>query len=981
MNDLACGIRERFGKEGDPLALSRVTVLLPTRRAVRALAEAFLAVGDASTSLLPCIRPIGDVDEDELVLDETYSFAAEEEDLEIPPAIGPLRRQILLINLLQPYVKQLDLSPHDVAAMAADLAALFDQIQAEQADISLVAEIVPQQFATHWQHSLVFLNLIAEHWPKILEEEGALDPNDRRNRLLNAYTERLSNNPPADPIIVAGSTGSIRATADLIDCVARLPLGLVVLPGLDVELEEDGWEAIAAGHAQFGLKELLTRMQVDRDAVSIWRTHPAAAEKVRARLINESLRPWQTTGRWKTLGADISQIEGGTPALFRGVARVDADDMREEAAVIAFIMRETLETPGTTGALVTPNRDLARRVSAELRKWDLDIDDSAGLPLIHALPMVFLRLVLSAVEENFSPISLLSVLKHPLCALGEDPAVLRRQARELELGVLRGPRPSPGLDGLRHAIAESDDRQQELLDRLEEAFTPLVTIGGDKDRSIADLATAHIETCEALAGSNLQTGAERIWSREAGEAAALYFSELLEASDDRLKVDIHQYRALLEVFGHSRLVRQRGQSRTRLSIWGPMEARLQSADVMILGGLNENSWPQDVGIDPWLSRPMRRALGLSEPETRIGLAAHDFLQGATAPNVFLTRSEKVDGAPTVPSRWLMRLSTLAEGLDLKKVLEPAKPYISWVRELDRAKHLPKAKRQSAEPPTPKPAVAHRPRSLSVTQIETLIRDPYAIYARHVLGLRVLRPIDDDLGPMERGSLVHEALHQFVDRYPGDDDALRLLLEIGEELFADNAASSIVQAAWRPRFGRLAEWFSEYEMARHRHIAHTRTEISGAITFQAPAGPFELHGRADRIDRLKDGSIDVIDYKTGNPPRTRQVESGLAPQLPLEAAMASLGGFGDEFKREIGRLLYIKVSGGRPPGEELPVGGDAAKHADATLEGLKRLVARYDIQETPYNSRVTPMFVSDIGDYDHLARVKEWTAVGAAEDEI
>lgn len=989
---LAARLMDEAG--ADPLALARMTVLLPTRRGCRALHDAFLRRAEGRPVLLPRLKPLGDLDADEL--GGAGEDAAEGADAAaLPPAMPGLRRQLRLAREIiergaGPAGSAEDGAPptaEQAARLAAELARLLDQVQTERLSLDRLDRLVPEDYARHWQRTLDFLGLLRERWPAWLEAEGCLDPAERRNRLLGAQAESWRRDPPKDPVIVAGSTGSIPATADLIEVVAWLPTGRVVLPGLDRGADEDQWQAIIddAAHPQHGLALLLQRLGLDRAAVADW-IDPHGIDPVgeayglrpappsRARIVAEALRPAATTESWREIRPTIDG-ERWRLAL-RGVARIDCPGPQEEAGVIALLLRQTLETPERCAALVTPDRDLARRVAGELRRWDIEIDDSAGRPLADTAPGSYLRLLADMVAERAAPVPLLAALKHPLAAAGRAPGAFRAVVRRLEAALLRGPRPAPGLDGLgraaAHLVADDAGALRAALAGLEALVAPFARLMEASEVDVAALIEAHVALAEALAATADEPGAARLWAGEAGEAAAGFIAELRQASVAFAPLPGWQYPALIGSLMASLVVRPRHGGHPRLAIWGPLEARLQHADLLILGGLNEGSWPPDPAVDPWLSRPMRRDFGLPPPERRIGLAAHDFAQAMGAAEVVLTRALRVEGTPTVPSRWLQRLDGLLESVGLPDALERPGLPLGWQATLDQ----PAAVRPVA-PPAPRPPVKARPRRLSVTQVETWMRDPYAIYARHVLRLRPLDPIDADPGAAERGSIIHDALHRFVAAHPGalPGDAYERLLDCGREAFSAVLDRPSVWAFWWPRFERIARWFVDVEAARRGATAASFTERSGALDLPGPEGIFRLTATADRIDRLAAGGLEIIDYKTGQVPRAEHVQLGFSPQLPLEAAIAAAGGFAGVPASPITALAYWRMSGGDPAGQLCEIKADAAALAEAAREGVERLIAAFDDPATPYAARPRPDYGPRFSDYDHLARLLEWSAGG------
>jgi ATP-dependent helicase/nuclease subunit B len=968
---LAAGILAQHGLP--QTALPRVSVLLPNRRACRALSLAFLRQNGGRPLLLPRLLPIGDLDEDELAFAEA-EIAAGDAALDLPPAIAPLTRLLELARLVKETPRP---TPSDDVALrlARELARLIDQAHIERLDFAKLTELVPGELAHHWELTLDFLLTLTRRWREVLAARQALDPAERRNRLLEAQAEAWAARPPDSPVIAAGSTGSIPATADLIAVVARLPRGAVVLPGLDMTAPDDVWDAILEEptHPQHGMARLLARLAVDRRHVRPWPApHLTAVSPGRAVLLHQALRP----ARAANLAAAIGEIDDEATA---GLARLDAPGPGEEARAIALIMRETLEQPQRTAALVTADRGLARRVATELARWHIEVDDSAGEPLANTPPAVFLRLVVALAESGLAPLALLAVLKHPLAAAGLAPAACRRRTRRLELTLRRKTEGLPGFAGV-EAIAAGDERLQSLIAGVTRAMAPLKRL---YDRQVAApltaWITAHVAAAEALAETAEEPGAERLWAGDAGEALASLVAELGELDAAAFPVHAGDYMQVFDELLVGRVVRPAYGRHPRLQIWGPIEARLQSADRVILGGLNEGSWPPDAPANPWMSRPMMRAFGLPLPERRIGLSAHDFAQAATAPEVFLTRACRAAGSPTVPSRWLVRLDALIAGARRAAVCAAGVRWLAWQKALDQ----PSAT-QPQPRPEPRPPLAARPRDLAVTDVELWLRDPYALYAKHILKLKPLEPIDADPDAADFGQFMHQVLDDFARETPPPlpDDALARLLNIGERRFGNLPRPATVRAFWWPRFERIARWFIAEQRRREGELDATATEVKGAIVLETLAAPFRVRARADRIDQLKDGSLVIIDYKTGAPPTRKEVAAGFAPQLPLEAAIAARGGFEGVGQGVVAGLEYWRLKaagssvtpldGGRPA---LPPPPELARQ---TEERLRRWIALFDDPATPYVPRPRPRYAPRYSDYEHLARVKEWSVGGGEE---
>ena len=669
------------------------------------------------------------------------------------------------------------------------------------------------------------------------------------------------------------------------------------------------------------------------------------------------------------------------PGALAGLSRLETADQQHEAVAIAMILRDALQTENRRAALVTPDRALATRVSAELQRWGVLADDSAGEPLLHAPPAVFLRLLAAAIADDLGPVALLSLLKHPLAAAGLAPAACRAAARALERACLRGPRPPGGTRGLRQvleAVREADrPGLLAFVDRLDACLHPMLRLTGQAHCPATLLATL-VEAAEALAATDDRAGPAILWALEEGEALATALSAALPHLSLLPDQPAAVLPGLLDALLEGQSVRTRRVLRghkdqgehPRLFIWGLLEARLQSVDTVVLGGLVEGVWPPATDPGPWLSRPMRARAGLPSAEEAVGAAAHDFLSTACAANeAILSCPRRRDGAPAVPARWLVRLDAYLAGHGLAL---PQHQAADWATALDTPASVARL-----APPAPRPPLALRPRKLSVTEIATWLADPYAIYAKHILRLRALDPLEQATDASDYGSIVHAGLHAFLaehgHRWPTDADA-KLRAAMDHALAAARLRPALVEW-WRPRLARIADWVAAIE--RDRRAAHRLTALAteqpGDWTVPGTAG-FRLTGRADRIERRADGTLAILDYKTGVPPSQADVDAGFAAQLLLEAAMAEAGAIG-ALHGPAAELAYWHLTGGHVPGELRPLfKGEASAIPPAVAEARDRLAALvrdFDDPDRPYLSQPHAGRVPRFSDYAQLARVAEW----------
>ncbi|MBV9814022.1 MAG: PD-(D/E)XK nuclease family protein, partial [Acetobacteraceae bacterium] len=887
--------------------------------------------------------------------------------LDVPPAIAPAERLAVLSRMI------LALPPEAGGVIGADrawqlareLAALMDEADRSECDLaSRLPEAADAAHAEHWQITLRFLEIVTGTWPVWLAEQGLMNPVARQVALLRAQADAWASQGSPEPVWAAGLTAGFPAIAALLRSIAGMPDGCVVLPALDAGCADEIWDALEPGHWQAGLCDLLAAIGTRRECVAIW-DGPGTVTTARPAALASSLLPGTALGAWRApADADLG-----------GVSRLNASDEQEEAIAIAMILRDTLETPGARAALVTPDRALAGRVAAELLRWGVVADDSAGESLADSPPAVMLRLLAQAVAGDLAPVALLGLLKHPLAGLGLAPARCREAARALEL-PLRGPKPPPGMAGLRLAAGEA---QEPFLARLQDALAPLLRHVPGKRTSPREMLQALVEAGERVASTDTDCGSTRLWAHEEGEALSTLLAESLDALrhlPDQLPAVLPSLLdALLEgaVVRSRRALRGRAEAfeHPRVFIWGLLEARLQAAEVVVLGGLAEGVWPAATDPGPWMSREMRGRVGLPSPEERVGQEAHDFVLAACAARrVVLSCPRRRDGAPAVPSRFVVRLEAWLSGQGAALASDPAS---AWASALD----VPERVRPVA-PPQPRPPASARPRALPITAIETLLADPYAIYARYVLRLKPLKPLEQDTDRADYGNLVHGALqHFFAGAGVGwPRDAHDQLSRAMQRSLAEALLRPALTEWWAPRLERIAGWVAAEEGTRRAEglPLAIRTEASGAWTLDVD-GPFRLNGRADRIERRADGTISIFDYKTGKVPSAKAVEKGTAPQLPIEAAMAAEGAFGPDVAGPAGELLYWRLTGEAQPGKATALlGSDPARIAAAVVEtrqNLGRLLRHFANAETAYRSQPHPGRRPRFPDYAHLARCAEW----------
>ncbi len=979
---LTCVAERLLALESEELA--RSWLLLPSHRACALARRALVAAAGGRAILLPRILPIGDLDE--ILVPELL------EGDPLPPAISPLRRRLLLTRLLMAR----ELSPERAVRLAEELARFLDEIETEEVDLGQLDRLVPEEHAAHWQQVLGFLHILRDAWPKVLAEERVVESARRRRLLLDRLAVRLAAAPPSHPVIALGVSGSVPAVARLLAAIARLPRGWLVLHGLDRELDDASWRALGPSHPQWVFRRLLEEhLGVDRGAVPPFPGLPRGPHARRARLWREVMRPAREAARGQ-------EVTPPGEAELAGLELAEAPDRAAEAVEIALRLRAALERPHHRAILVTTDRQLARRVSAELLRWGVRVDDSAGVPLDQTTPGAFLLLLAHAVLTDGGPTLLLAALKHPLARGGLAAREFRRRVRLLDRLVLRGPRPAGGLAGIRAEIrrrleeaekagGEAEEgtpphrrpaaQLRELLswfDGLLQRLAPLDRLARAPRVPLAELFEAHLRAAEALAADE-EGRAGLLWREAAGRSLREFVVEMRRAARDFPAVEPGVYPPLLAVLMAGRTVRPAWGAHPRLAILGQIESRLVSADLVVLGAFEEGRWPRPAEVGPWLNRRMREALGLPPVEQKVGFAALDFVAAASAPEVVISRARKDEkGTPTAPSRWLQRLEALLAAAGRRTQDLANQAFAAWRMALDAPDGF--APRPRPEPRPPRPA---RPREYWASEIEWLMRDPYYIYARHILGLRPLDPVDADPGATEQGRILHAALEAFLrdhgERLP--EDPLQALLAKGEEIFARYEAQPEVRAIWWRRFREVARAVVDLERCRRKQLQRVFGEVWGRAAFPLGGQEVFLRARADRIELFDDGAVAIVDYKTGSLPRRSMVKQGIQPQLVVEALIADAGGFLRLEPKSVRRIEYWRLTGrGDQPLEACPwEGEELAALMDGARQGLARLLAAFLDEGTAFHPIPRPQLAAHFNPYDHLARIAEWRGNEMAED--
>lgn len=966
LRDLAEAVLAESGD--DPLALASYEIWLPTRRAARALVEAFLEVSGSRAIIAPRMRALGeDVDD--------FEGAALDGADELAPAASALERRLFLTRCVAAASRAYSGQENWFAALAgADaLQRLLDSLYTEEIALEAAAALDMGDHAAHWRRALEFLNIVLRQWPAHLEQIGRIDPAARRMCVISRECDHLTRRPPAHPVLIAGTTGSAPATRRLMRAAANLPHGAVVLPGFDRALAADAraWGAVEDGHPQAGMKALIEAIGAAPSEVRAFPTC-APAPTPRARLMSIALRPAEVTDDWRRLLKAARTDENDLTRAVADLRLVETADEESEAGVVALLMREMLETPGKRAMLVTPDRGLAQRVRARLRRWNVEADDSAGSAFIQTPCGSYLRLIAESATHPEDAGALVAALRHPLTGLGLAPDERARAVDALDEG-LRGPTLRGGPGAFRRRLADKrllTTLAQSALGAIESAFAPWPRA---PRAPFTDFLNAHLFAAERLAATDAQSGAERLWRGADGALGAARLAESFGVALMIGDIDAAAYPAAFNDLFFDCIVREPRPAHPRLMILGPLEARLQSADLVILGGLNEGVWPDEAGADPFLSREMRARLGLPSLQRKIGLSAHDFAQAACAPRVVLTRASRQSGAPARASRWIVRLKNILEAAGALAGVDDGGRLEGALAALDAA-----GPARAAPAPRPAPPVSSRPRRIGASQIEEWIRDPYAHYARHILRLVRFEAFNEDAESRVAGTLLHAAFERLARASHEEKAALFANRADWAKTLADEFGMAPARfAVWRTELiGSIERQFA-FDDARLAIGAPVVIEGKGAILIDAPAGPFEITARADRIDLLHDGAAALFDYKL-SPPTAKQI-GAFDAQLPISAYIVEQGGFVALGSRRVGSYHYVRaVPHDGKDGLIGFEGEEAAKAIARSVDGFRKWVAAFDDPAQPYLSNPRPQFVGKRTDYDRLARRRERESEGVAE---
>ena len=941
---LATSFLKRY--EQNDLELADVLFLVPNRRACQSLTAAFVRKQGLKPTILPKIVPVAEIDDEELFFD---TFGLADDSDKNKSVISNEERLFLFTRMIMSKpndfgLKQISLA--QAVSLAKELANLIDTACNQGLSFDKLYDLVPDKYAAHWQETLKLLKIITEYWPHILEERQAIDVCDFRKNLLYKQADIWQQEQTDRVIIAAGITACFPAIVNLLKVIANLPNGEIYFAGLDIKADDTYWNAVDESHPQFELKELLEHLLISREQIG---NFCLPQNEAREKFISEIMRPASVSDDWQKLH-DYQELI----ASLEGISLLESKTQRDEALAIALKMREILNTPEKTAALITYDRNLARRVASELERFEIKIDDSAGLPLNLSPIGIFLRLMAEAAQNIDSDINFISLMKNPFMLFHSSAADFRKKVYDFEYELRKkNTVPNENLSSFFQVI------KNKLIDFAELLELPQV--------SFEEIIKKHIELAEDFATSDETAGKKFLWRGDAGKCAAKFITKMLESAQFLGLINGKDYLQLFSELMSFESVRASYGTHPRLSILGPIEARLCHFDYVILGEINEGIWPKPEQADMWMSRPMKKDFGFSLPEKSIGILGADLCGFLTADNVILTRAERIDGAPMKKSRWLLRIETVLRAMGSNiKAFKSAK-----LSQLAAKLDMPE-RSLTITPPAPCPPLSARPKKLSASAVDLLMADPYSVFAKYILELYPLDDLDIPMDQRDYGTLIHGIVETFNNAYPQQlpENALDMLINIGKKCFDESNIEQALRAFWWPKFVKTAMAYIALENRFDTEKIYN--EIEGCISYNLSGSDITFTAKADRIDNLRTDGINIIDYKTGKIPTKKQVMSGHALQLLLEGLIAKKGNFPNLSGKNINQLVYWHLGDKVSPKNILIINPKEDNVLEKCEEYILKLISTFNFENTPYYSRPIPKYLPKNRDYEHLARVKEWS---------
>ncbi len=957
--------------KSDGLNIADDIILLPTRRACRHIKDIFLNLSNNEAAILPTIMPLGDIDENGLAFLDYENKNLDDNDLR--PAISKIKRNLALSFLVKAEKK--DFTEEQAYSLAVDLAHLMDTVEMEELSFNNLQYLVPEEYSEHWQETLKFLQIVTSTYPDYLKDNNVMNPVDRKVKLIKKQIKFWEKYPPKGRVFAAGSTGSLVPISYMLRFVSKMDRGYLILPGLDKNISDKDFEILTSdypktnqNHPQYGLLKLIKGLGLkisDVPNLPLYKDYDVA-DIDRELLSSHIMISSEMNDDWSNLPKLKKDV-------LTGVSEICLDTDSDEVFAIAGLLRKAV-FENKKALLITPDRKIAKSVANELKRWNIRVDDSAGIPASDTITGNYIILVLKMLYDDFSPYSILSVLKHEYTHLGYEKEVLEKLIYNLEEKVLRGKITFNNLDKM-ISVASNYPPVHDLLLKIKNLSEGMYNKMFDvKSYNLYDLLYEHLHLVESfVSGPNIESK-KVLWNSDLHNDLSSELSELLtsllEIKQEENKIAIDKmtaqaYFVFISNYLLSLSLRPKINSHPNIAIMNSIEARLLTADLYIMAGLVEDTFPSITSDDPWMSRPMKAKFKLPLPERKIGLSSHDFVEFFCKKNVIMTHATKVNGQNTITSRWLTKLSAIEKIANLKVNDSLDAEVKSWIKLSGFNGASLKCKR-----PSPCPPVKARPKELSATWIEKWYRDPYIIFASKILRLKKLDDINPVIGSAELGTIIHNSLEEFKKKNLSTAEELKQIMFNNAIPYMDIPQIDF----WYSKFENVTEWFIDYENKIKDSTIKSFQEEEGRFNITPD---FTITAKADRIDILKDNNAMIFDYKTGTPPKDKEVISGYAPQLPIEAVIFKNNGFKNiKTNSRVKGVRYIKLTGsqnGNITGEKLDDSIDEIM--DKTINNLRDTIEKFSKQETPYLSRPNPNTVNhsieNYSEYSHLARVKEW----------
>ena len=949
------GFNHRF-KSFPPEYIANITLFVNTKRLLESIKKSFLI---RSPGFLPKIFSITDLRA--LAIEHT-----------LPGLLNLQKEQLNLNELIKEYLA-LSPSTSPISAsyeLANDLMNLRNEMYSENVSVEKLRSLSKENISSHWQYSLEFLNVIFGYWSKDIDDV----PIEAINlEIISILNKKWRLNPPKYPLIIAGSTGSRGITKSFIKLVSKQQKGLIVLPGFDFSQSDKVWDSFQKSndfedHPQFRYFELLNELSINPKNIKNWK-----AEKIsltpRNQLVSLALRPAPVTDQWLEEGPKLTELNSATS----GLTLIEAPTSRDEANAIALCIRKAVKDNKSI-SLITPDRNLLRQVNAALGRWNLIPDNVAGKSLSVTPTGIFLRQIIRLIGQEITAENLIPLLKNPLTnSGGAERGKHMNLVRSIELNLRKKQNTSEEIhEFLSKKLNEPENSSDSSwLHWIQNNLESLQTM---KTASLTEFLEVLILTSEKFSNGPLEKEG-LLWLENSGEHAKNVLNDLLNAGSNIKILDISEFSNILNFILNKEVVRETVNAHPLIKFWGTLDTRISNTEITILGGMNEGIWPQIKNTDHWLNRSMRKEAGLLSQERKVGLLAHDFQQGINNNTVIITRSERIDDTPSIPSRWLNRITNLLKGLgsDGRNQLDEMKTRGNFWLNLAKAVEEPKQNLTPAKRPSPVPPLAVRPKNLSVTQIETLIRDPYSIYARHVLKLKKLQPLKKQANVLLRGNVIHKIMQNFSEQTKNDLKLINSLelIKLSDDIFSKEVPWPAIRSVWKIQFKKTIPLFLEAEKLRRQNASPLFFEHPGS-TFLSEVG-ITLTAIADRIDKNKLNELLIYDYKSGKPPTLKQLEI-FHKQLILEALIAENGGFKNIPAAPVISICYISLNNAHPNTEKIIKREDIEK----IKKEIAQLVSYYNSDITGFTARLRMEKLEIVSDYDHLARYGEWDETNSPE---